>query len=201
MAGVGRARRLFHLLFEEMLAGGLFADLPRLSFGLMSLVLFALALVGLLALFHSLLLRHHLDGGGLHGLRALSGLALASIGERAHARVLLLLGELRQHDASAIGLGILLCGRWDSRLGHARCRFWRRLFDRLRGRTRAERPALLLLDQNGLGAPMAEALAYMAGFNGPAHVERHLAPATSSFLVRIRSTQVSECGAALTVAL
>src|SRR6185312_17329806 len=108
MAGVRRARRLFHLLLEEVLAGGLLALLPCLGLGLMPLVLFALALVGLLALFRSLLLGHHLCGGDLLGLGAFRGLALASLGECAHARILLLFGELRQHDAGAVRLGFLL---------------------------------------------------------------------------------------------
>src|SRR5262249_33650761 len=69
---------------------------------------FTLPLVGLLALFGTLLLRHRLRCGDLLGPRALCGLALARISERTHARVLLLFGELRQHHTSTVRLSFLL---------------------------------------------------------------------------------------------
>ena len=52
---IGRARGLIRLFLDKVLARGLFADLPRLGLGLVPFVLFALALVGLLALFRPLL--------------------------------------------------------------------------------------------------------------------------------------------------
>jgi len=55
VAGVGRAGRFFHLLFQEMLADGLLADFARLSLGLVSCVLFELALLGVFELFRPLL--------------------------------------------------------------------------------------------------------------------------------------------------
>src|SRR5262249_26916114 len=108
VAGLGRPRLLFLLLLEEVLAGRLLAFLPRFGLRLMALILFTLPLVGLLALFGTLLLRHRLRCGDLLGPRALCGLALARISERTHARVLLLLGELRQHHASTVRLSFLL---------------------------------------------------------------------------------------------
>src|SRR5262245_16071451 len=116
----------------------------------MALILFALPLLGLLAFFGSLLLRRHLDGGDLLGARALGGLALARVGERPRARVFLLLGELRQHDTGAVGLSFVLNGLWSRCLCPARRGLRLGLLDRLRGRAGTERPALLLLDQNGL---------------------------------------------------
>jgi len=107
---------------------------------------------------------------------ALGGLTLARVGKSARARVFLVLGELRQHDADAARLRLLRLRLGSGSLGNARCRLG--LFHGLR-RVRADRPALLLLDQNGLRAPVAEALPHMAGLHRPAHVERHLAPSAS----------------------
>ncbi len=55
VAGVGRAGRFFHLLFQEVLADGLLADFASLSLGLVSCVLFELALLGVFELFRPLL--------------------------------------------------------------------------------------------------------------------------------------------------
>ena len=104
---IGRARGLIRLFLDKVLARGLFADLPRLGLGLVPFVLFTLALVGLLALFRPLLLVDDLNGRGFLRSLAFGGLALARFGERAHPRVLLLLRELRQHDANAAGLRVL----------------------------------------------------------------------------------------------
>src|SRR5262245_204312 len=104
---IGRARGLVRLFLDKMLARGLFADLPRLGLGLVPFVLFALAVVGVLALFRPLLFVDDLKGRGFLRFLAFGGLALARLGERAHARVLLLLGELRQHDANAGRLRVL----------------------------------------------------------------------------------------------
>jgi hypothetical protein len=98
---IGRARGLIRLFLDKVLARGLFADLPRLGLGLVPFVLFTLALVGLLALFRPLLFVDDLNGRGFLRSLAFGRLALARFGERAHPRVLLLLGELRQHDANA----------------------------------------------------------------------------------------------------
>jgi hypothetical protein len=117
-----------------MLARGLLALLARFGLGLMALILLALALLGFLTLFRTLLLRHRLDGGNLLGSCALGGLALTRVGERTRARVLLLLGELRQHDTGTIGLSFVLNGLGSRRLCRARCGLCLGLLDRLRGR-------------------------------------------------------------------
>ena len=104
---VGRAGGFIRLLLDKVLARGFLADLARLGLGLVPFVLFALPLVGVFALFRPLFFRDDLKGCGLLDLLALGGLALARIGKRAHARVLLFLRELRQHDANAVGGSLL----------------------------------------------------------------------------------------------
>ena len=179
VARIGGARGLFRLLLDEMLAHGLFADLARLGLGLEPLLLLALALGGLLALLVALLLGHDIEGGGLLGLLALLRLAHARVLQSALAGVLLVVGKLPQHDATPPRLGRLGLG-FLSYLGAWRGRRGLNLFGRLRPGG-ADRPALLLLDQNGLRAPVAEALPHMAGLHRPAHVERHLARSASGF--------------------
>jgi hypothetical protein len=176
VTGVRRAGGLFRLFLEKVLAGGLLADFSCFGLGLVPFVFFALSLVGLVALFRSLLFRHDLEDCRLLRPLALDSLTLARVGERARARVLFVFGKLRQHDADAARLRLLRLRLGSGSLGLARCRLG--FFDGLR-RLRADRPALLLLDQNGLRAPMAEALPHMAGLHRPTHVERHLAPSAS----------------------
>src|SRR5262249_52085218 len=173
------------------LAVSLLAFLPRFRLRLMALILFTLPLVGLLTLFGTLLLRHRLRCGDLLGPRALCGLALARISERTHARVLLLLGELRQHHASTVRLSFLLRSLGKERLGRARRGFRLRFLNWLRGRPRAKRPALLLLDQDGFRPAMAKALAHMAGLHGAAHIKGHLAAASSFAFGLVRLTHSS----------
>jgi len=151
---------------------------PREGNWLVGVALFALT-VG--ALFTGTILKWDQEafealGHNLEIGRALGGLTLARVGKSARARVFLVLGELRQHDADAARLRLLRLRLGSGSLGNARCRLG--LFHGLR-RVRADRAALLLLDQNGLRAPMAEALPHMAGLHRPAHVERHLAPSAS----------------------
>ena len=74
MTGVSRAGGLFGFLFE-VLAGGLLADLACLGLGLVPLVLFALAVVGLLALLCPLLFGYDMEGCAALDLLALGRLA------------------------------------------------------------------------------------------------------------------------------
>ena len=97
---IGGAGSLFSLLLGEVLARGLLADFARLGLGLMPLVFFALTLFRFFALFGPLVFGHDVERRRLLGLLALHRVALARVGERAHAGILLLFGELRQHDAS-----------------------------------------------------------------------------------------------------
>ena len=148
----------------------------------MPLVFFAFTLFGLFALFGPLIFGHDVQRCRLLGLLALRRIALARVGERAHARILLLLGELRQHNASLARRRLVLNGLLHG-FGGPRGRLRRRrLLDGLRRATRADRPALLFLHQDGLRAAMAEALAHMAGFHRPAHVEGHFAPSASGLV-------------------
>ena len=180
--GIGGAGGLLGLLLGQVLAGGLFADLARLGLGLMPLVFFAFTLFGLFPLLGPLIFGHYVQRGRLLGLLGSAASRWREFGERAHARVLLLLGELRQHNASLARRRIVLNGLLHG-FGGARSRLWRRrLLDGLRRATRADRPALLFLHQDGLRAAMAEALAHMAGFHRPAHVESHFAPAASGLV-------------------
>ncbi len=180
VTGVGRAGGLFRLLLE-VLAGGLLADLARLGLGLVPLVLFALALVGLFALLRPLLVG---DDWRAAVLLAFSRSTASRWRESASAR-------MRASFSSSESCGSTTPTR---RPCASRLAAWGRESRRFAGRAlaaasstgcgrsaRADRPALLLLDQNGLRAPMAEALPHMAGFHRPAHVERHLAPSASGF--------------------
>ena len=82
--------------------------------------------------------------------------------------------DLRIAEVLERGLGQRLRSRLGPLLGHLGLSL-----DLLGGLgTRgADRAAPLFLDQNGFRAPMAEALAHMAGLHRPAHIERHLARA------------------------
>ena len=181
--GIGGAGGLLGLLLGQVLAARSLrrpcAPWPRPD---AARLLCAYALRASFALLGPLIFGHDVQRRRLLGLLALRRIALARVGERAHARVLLLLGELRQHDASLARRRIVLNGLLHG-LGGARGRLGRRrLLDGLRRTTRADRAALLLLDQHGLRAAMAEALAHMAGFHRPAHVEGHFAPAASGLV-------------------
>src|SRR5262249_43330903 len=91
-----------------------------------------------------------------------------------------LVGKGAQDNAGAALLVVALALGWR---GLRRRRYLRfRLLNGLRRRRCADRPALLFLDQNGLGTPMAEALTHMAGFHRPAHIERHLAATACGFV-------------------
>ena len=182
VAGVGRARRRFLGLLLKVLAAGRLLDLGlRLLLGGRFLLLLPLALLGLFVLFRPLLGEKRLLDGRLLGPLALLGVAHARIGERLGARVLLLLGELLQHDART-ALPRLLGARLGRGLGGGRgLGFGLGLLGGRGGTTRADRAALLFLDQNGLAAPVAEALAHMARLHGPAQVQGHLAPASLAF--------------------
>ena len=174
VAQIGRAGGLF--LFLEVLAGRRFLGL------LLGLGLALVPLFPRLHHFHGLFRNGWYLGDKLCHNRLLGfqplflGLPLARLDERARAQVLLLVGELLQHDAGA-ALGLFLL-RLD--LGHRRALQLRGLLRLLERLVRpADHAALLLLDDDGLRAAMAEALPHMAGLHGPAHVQRHLLPAAS----------------------
>ena len=168
-----RPSRLF--LHDEMLARGLLALFPRLSFGRETFLFFTLALLGLLALLFPFLVGDHLALRVFRDSLPLLGLALARVGQGAGAGVLLVVGEGAKHHARTAGL----CGLGLSFLGWWLWRGLRRLRPSLlngpRRGARANGPPLLFFHQYGLASPMAKALPHMAGLDGSAHVEGQLA--------------------------
>ncbi len=172
---------LFLFLDDDVLAGGFLALAARLGLGLKPVRLLLLTLDRLLVLFRALVVRDYSGLGVQLCFLALLGLAVPRFLKGLEARVLLVLREGAQHHARAALLGFLaFAGRIALRRG--RRHLWLGLLNRQSRRRGAYCPTLFLLHQNGLGAPMAEALANMAGFDRPAHIERHL-PGTANGLV------------------
>src|SRR5262249_33650760 len=95
------------------------------------------------------------------------------------------------HEHGSLELPLAQSWKGAAPPGRARRGFRPRFLDRLRGRPRAKRPALLLLDQDGLRPTMAKALAHMAGLDGAAHIKGHLAAASSFAFGLVRLTHSS----------
>ncbi len=176
---------LFLLLLGKLLARGLLALAACLGLGLVPHFLFLLPLGGFVALFRPLLVGDDAEFGIDLGLLALNGFALARVVQRAEPCVFLVVGERAQHHARAARLYLPGNSALRRRLGDTLCRLGRRLLDHLRCAARADSPPLLLLDQDGLGAPMAEALAHMAGLDRAPQTERHLAAAGDGLAFRL----------------
>ena len=127
------------------------------------------------------LVGHDAERGLFLGLFAFHRLALTRFSESPEASVLFLVGKGAQHHArTALVVVARALGRRRLRRRGRDLRL--RFLDGLRRGSAADRPALLLLHQNGLGTPMAEALTHMAGLHGPAHIERHFAATASGFV-------------------